>query len=218
MSASVVSSSPPPPPAASSPGSSLSLLAENASLRAENERLRAGALASSSSSSSSIAASPPPSPPPRCTLLLANSKSRHNIGQILRSAVAFSVSEIIVCGASWEKIKTFGAQRTEAHAQLRRAPSVRAAAAELRAAGVALCGIEICARAAPVMAHPWRGPTAFLAGAEGDGLCAAHAALCDSFVYIPQSGNGTASLNVAIAASLILGEALRQTGAFARLG
>lgn len=29
-------------------------------------------------------------------------------------------------------------------------------------------------------------------------------ALCDSFLYIPQHGPGTASLNVAVAASIVL--------------
>ena len=41
-------------------------------------------------------------------------------------------------------------------------------------------------------------------GNEGDGLNERQIQLCDSFVYIPQYGCGTASLNVAVAASIVL--------------
>ncbi len=39
---------------------------------------------------------------------------------------------------------------------------------------------------------------------QGQGLSERQMQLCDSFVYIPQYGPGTASLNVAVAASIIL--------------
>lgn len=39
---------------------------------------------------------------------------------------------------------------------------------------------------------------------QGQGLSAKQVRLCDSFVYIPQYGGGTASLNVTVAASIIL--------------
>ena len=74
----------------------------------------------------------------------------------------------------------------------------------LRGRGVAICGIEITPDAAPVQSHPFRGPTAFLAGSEGEGLCDAHKALCDHFVYVPHYGTGTASLNVTVATSIVL--------------
>lgn len=41
-------------------------------------------------------------------------------------------------------------------------------------------------------------------GNEGQGLSPRQMALCDSFVYIPQYGAGTASLNVAVACSIVL--------------
>ena len=143
---------------------------------------------------------------PACYLLLANSKSRHNVGTIVRSAVAFGVRELIVVGDVGARVATFGAQRTEAHLPMTRAPRVREALAALRARvpGLRVCGIEIHARAVDVNSRPWRGPTAFLAGAEGAGLCAAHLAECDDLVYIPQCGNGTASLNVSVAVSIVL--------------
>ena len=41
-------------------------------------------------------------------------------------------------------------------------------------------------------------------GNEGQGLSPKQISLCDSFVYIPQHGCGTASLNVAVACSIVL--------------
>ena len=39
---------------------------------------------------------------------------------------------------------------------------------------------------------------------QGTGLSANQLKLCDSFVYIPQHGEGTASLNVTVATSIVL--------------
>ena len=41
-------------------------------------------------------------------------------------------------------------------------------------------------------------------GNEGQGLSHRQCSACDSFVYIPQYGAGTASLNVVVAASIVL--------------
>ena len=46
---------------------------------------------------------------------------------------------------------------------------------------------------------------AFISSAgQGSGLSADEVAACDALVYIPQHGPGTASLNVAVAASVVL--------------
>jgi tRNA G18 (ribose-2'-O)-methylase SpoU len=45
---------------------------------------------------------------------------------------------------------------------------------------------------------------AFLMGNEGTGIHPKHMASCHAFVKIPQYGNGTASLNVNVAASIVL--------------
>lgn len=39
---------------------------------------------------------------------------------------------------------------------------------------------------------------------QGHGLSEKQVALCDAFVYIPQYGDGTASLNVTVATSIVL--------------
>ena len=145
---------------------------------------------------------PQPTPPPACYLLVATLQKKMNIGMSIRSAVAMGVSEVLVAGP--RDVSTFGDQGTLRHARLRQFDRLREAVAWLRGRGVSVCGIEICAGARAVQEHPFRGPTAFLAGSEGDGLADAHKALCDHFVYVPQHGNGTASLNVTVATSIVL--------------
>lgn len=69
---------------------------------------------------------------------------------------------------------------------------------------VSVVGIEIDDGAAAVHTHPFTGNTAFMIGNEGQGLNEKQMKLCDEFVYIPQHGVGTASLNVAVATSIVL--------------
>lgn len=64
--------------------------------------------------------------------------------------------------------------------------------------------MEITDSAQPVHTHPFSGPLAFMLGNEGQGLSERQMRNCDSFVYIAQYGPGTASLNVAVAASIVL--------------
>lgn len=78
------------------------------------------------------------------------------------------------------------------------------AVALLKEKGVTICGIEIDPTAQPVHTNPFRGPTAFFPGNEGSGLTPQQKAVCDHFVYIPQYGTGTASLNVATATAIVL--------------
>jgi len=143
-----------------------------------------------------------PSAKPDCYMLIANFTKRANVGTLMRSCVAFGVKKMLVCGAG--KFATFGAKGTERFIETEHVGKVKDAVAALKAQGVTICGIEITPDAQPVHRHPFRGPTAFLAGSEGEGLCDAHKAMCDHFVFIPQVGNGTASLNVAIATSIVL--------------
>ena len=74
----------------------------------------------------------------------------------------------------------------------------------LKQQGVTLCGIEIVPEAQSITTHPFRGSTCFMAGNEGEGLTELQKSLCDHFVYIPQYGNGTASLNVSTATAIVL--------------
>ncbi|KAJ8573782.1 hypothetical protein K7X08_010293 [Anisodus acutangulus] len=67
-----------------------------------------------------------------------------------------------------------------------------------------ICGVEITENTVAVNQHPFNRSTAFLLGNEGSGLSAKECEICDFFVYIPQYGCGTASLNVTVAVSIVL--------------
>ena len=68
---------------------------------------------------------------------------------------------------------------------------------------ISICGIEIMPESKPIHEQPFLGDTLFLLGNEGSGLNQNQIDICDHFVYIPQYTDKTASLNVAIAGSII---------------
>lgn len=139
---------------------------------------------------------------PQSYLVLFNVGKRQNWGTLLRSACAFGVAEVCVVGA--KKLALFGNQGTAGCVPQRHFDSLEAAKADLASKGARLCGIEITDEARPVNARPFAGPTAFMLGNEGVGMTPQQKAACDFFVYIPQHTGATASLNVAVAGSIVL--------------
>lgn len=135
-------------------------------------------------------------------LIVSNVAKRNNLGQLVRSASAFDVCEILCVGRK-KDVNFFGAHGSNAHVKFRFFATLADCVAFLKERGVTICGIEIDERARAVQTHPFHGPTAFLPGNEGDGLHAREMAICDEFVYIPHYGAGTASLNVTVASSII---------------
>jgi tRNA G18 (ribose-2'-O)-methylase SpoU len=168
-----------------------------------------------------------------CYLLIASVQKKHNIGNIVRSACAFGVKSILISGDKHEcldaannalsdssntesaniKYNTFGAHGTDNFVDIKTFPRFRDAIDFLKQRNVAIIGIEITPNAKsiyspdafvdPVTSLPFPS-VAFFPGSEGIGLVDAHKKVCDSFVYIPQYGNGTASLNVFAATSICL--------------
>lgn len=72
--------------------------------------------------------------------------------------------------------------------------------------GIMLIGVEIQESSVNIDALPVSAESkvAFLMGNEGQGIHPKHMASCKKFVKIPQYGSGTASLNVNVAASIVL--------------
>ncbi|EFJ45733.1 hypothetical protein VOLCADRAFT_63297, partial [Volvox carteri f. nagariensis] len=142
---------------------------------------------------------------PPCFIITHSVSKRHNIGTIVRSATAFGVKEVCLVGS--RQFNTFGSHGSDAHVAFKHFDTLQQCVQHLKdVEGCRVLGIEICEGALPVHEHPFTGssPTAFLLGNEGQGLSERQMALCDGFVYIPQHGPGTASLNVAVAASIVL--------------
>lgn len=71
---------------------------------------------------------------------------------------------------------------------------------------IPLVGIEIMETAISMKSYDYeqRYQIAFMPGNEGMGLTPKQKKICDHFLYIPQYGAGTASLNVNLATSIVL--------------
>ncbi|KAL5541734.1 hypothetical protein UlMin_009444 [Ulmus minor] len=135
-------------------------------------------------------------------VVVHNIAKRHNVGTLARSATAFGVSELILVGR--RDFNSFGSHGSTSHVRFRHFHSLREARDFLKERDCDICGVEIADGALAVNEHPFKKSTAFLLGNEGTGLSAKELEICDFFVYIPQYGCGTASLNVTVAASIVL--------------
>lgn len=69
---------------------------------------------------------------------------------------------------------------------------------------VEIIGVEIDESAVDVEEFQFRGDTCFMMGNEGQGMNTKQKSFCDRFLMISQYGSGTASLNVNVAASIVL--------------
>ncbi|KAK9288886.1 hypothetical protein L1049_017353 [Liquidambar formosana] len=135
-------------------------------------------------------------------VVVHNIAKRHNVGTLARSATAFGVSELILVGR--RDFNAFGSHGSTSHLRFRHFHSLTDARLFLKEKDCDICGVEIADGAVAVNEHPFKKSTAFLLGNEGTGLSAKECEICDFFVYIPQYGCGTASLNVTVAASIVL--------------
>lgn len=135
-------------------------------------------------------------------VVVHNIAKRHNVGTLARSATAFGVSELILVGR--RDFNSFGSHGSTSHLRFRHFHSLLDARHFLKERDCDICGVEIADGAVAVNQHPFKRSTAFLLGNEGTGLSAKECEICDFFVYIPQYGCGTASLNVTVAASIVL--------------
>jgi tRNA(Leu) C34 or U34 (ribose-2'-O)-methylase TrmL len=142
--------------------------------------------------------------------LIMNGLRKNNVSTLLRSCAAFNAVAVL-CGALAQIPLQQLRMADHGSAQfvtILRFARLADAVAHLRALNVHVCGVEIHPTAVAVdstSVAPFRpGATALLLGCEGDGLSEQQMALCDHFVYIPHYGNGTASLNVAIAGSICM--------------
>ncbi|KAF2311026.1 hypothetical protein GH714_019206 [Hevea brasiliensis] len=135
-------------------------------------------------------------------VVVHNIAKRHNVGTLARSATAFGVTELILVGR--RDFNAFGSHGSTSHLRFRHFHFLLDARHFLKGKDCDICGVEIADGALPVNEHPFKKSTAFLLGNEGTGLSAKECEICDFFVYIPQYGCGTASLNVTVAASIVL--------------
>jgi len=141
-------------------------------------------------------------------VLLDRVTDPHNAGAILRSAEVFGARAVIA--PARHAAPETGALAKAASGALERQPYVRlrnlaTAMEQLKAMGYLLAGLDGSGEAdLPVLAGQAAGrPLGLVLGAEGAGLRARTAELCDRLVRIPASGD-FGSLNVSNAAAVAL--------------
>lgn len=138
----------------------------------------------------------------KCYLIIHNVAKKHNVGSIIRSASAMNVSEIWVVGK--RKLASFGNQGTAKRMPYRKFPSLKELKDYSAACAIQVLGIEILDSSKSIWDSPFTTSTAFILGNEGTGLTQQEKEICDGFIYIPQYNSNTESLNVSVAAGIIL--------------
>ena len=141
-------------------------------------------------------------------IVLADVRSRHNIGSIFRTADAFLIQKIYLCGITatppHRDIQKTALGATES-VDWAFAPRATALVAALKADGARAVAVEQLEGATPLSAYqpdPDR-PTALIFGHEVKGISQALVDLCESGIEIPQFGTKH-SLNIAVAAGIVL--------------
>jgi tRNA G18 (ribose-2'-O)-methylase SpoU len=144
-------------------------------------------------------------------LVLDNIRSAWNVGSIFRTADAFSVSRIYLCGITAcpphrEILKTaLGATES---VPWKYVAKTMEAIHELKKQGYALAAVEQSSRSILLSHFSPAAHQVLILGNEINGVNKEILALCDSIVEIPQHGIKR-SLNVAVCAGIVLWECCR---------
>jgi tRNA (guanosine-2'-O-)-methyltransferase len=148
----------------------------------------------------------------RLSLLLDGVSQPFNLGAIVRTAAAFGVGQIWLCGDTAQPAHPAArktALGTDRMISFEWASTAPAAAQAVRAAGYRLVAVELSTTAVPLHAAPLAGDICLALGNEDHGCSAALLAAADLAVYIPQAGK-VGSLNVAAAAAIAMAETRRR--------
>ena len=144
----------------------------------------------------------------RCVLVLENVQDPGNVGTVLRSADAFGLDAVILCGACADPY-SFKAVRASMGAVFRQ-KVVQANITELPSLlqGLPLYGTALHRDSVDIRSLP-AGPKAMAIGNEGHGLSEELLALCKGTVIIPMRPCAE-SLNAAVASAVVMWEMVRE--------
>jgi tRNA (guanosine-2'-O-)-methyltransferase len=148
----------------------------------------------------------------RLALLLDGVGQPFNVGSIIRTAAAFGVSQVWLCGDT-APLSHPSARKTalgtDRLLQAEHVPSAASAADAAAADGYRVVAIELAGEAVPLHEAPLHGDVCLVLGNEDHGCSAALLATADVVAYIPLLGR-VGSLNVAAAAAIAIPETRRQ--------
>jgi tRNA (guanosine-2'-O-)-methyltransferase len=148
----------------------------------------------------------------RVWLLLESVSQPFNLGSIVRTAAAFGVEQVWLCGDTADPMHPSArktALGTGRHLRFEQVAGSAAAAAAVRSAGLRLVAIELADGAVPLHEAGLHGDVCLALGNEDRGCSPGLLAAADQIAYIPQVGR-VGSLNVAAAAAIVLAEARRR--------
>ncbi|GAA4366914.1 RNA methyltransferase [Hymenobacter saemangeumensis] len=152
-------------------------------------------------------------------LVLDNVRSLHNVGAVFRTADAFGLEKVWLCGITGrppQREITKTALGSEESVAWEHAAETTSAIATLQQAGYQVVAVEQTTGSVPLpQFRPAAGrPVALVMGNEVFGVDDAVLAMCDAAVEIPQLGTKH-SLNVSVAAGVVLWDVLSKLGVFA---
>jgi len=147
-------------------------------------------------------------------LIVVDVQDPGNLGAIVRAAEAGGATGLIVTGASadpfsWKALR--GSMGSALRLPIVVVPTLDEAIVAARGLGCQIFAAQPH-HAPPFTEAPLTGPVALLLGGEGPGLAPEAAAAADAAITIPMH-EPVESLNVAVAAALLVFEARRQRGA-----
>ncbi len=144
------------------------------------------------------------------TVLLEAVDKPHNLSAVLRTCDAVGVLEAHAVSLPG-RTRTFNdtARGSQKWVALQPHPSGAEAVTVLQQQGFRVYGTHLGVNAVDYRSCDFTGPTAFVLGAEKWGLSEATAAAVDQALFVPMGGM-VQSLNVSVAAAVLLFEALRQ--------
>ena len=144
-------------------------------------------------------------------VLLDGIEDPHNLGAIIRTALAAGADAVLIperrAAGLTEAVSRASAGALE-HLPVARVKNLARAMEELKVAGYWLVGLDEKAEK-PFTDADFTGSIAFVLGGEGQGLHELVRKRCDFVVSIPTTGP-VRSLNVSVAAGIVLFEAVRQ--------
>jgi tRNA (guanosine-2'-O-)-methyltransferase len=148
----------------------------------------------------------------RVGLLLDSVSQPFNVGSIIRTAAAFGVERIWLCGDTAPPEHPQARRTALGTGRLvtfEREPGAAPAASAAASAGLTVIAIELAQDAVPLHEAPLGGDVCLAVGHEDRGCSPALLAAADTIAYIPQLGR-VGSLNVAAAVAIALAEARRR--------
>jgi tRNA G18 (ribose-2'-O)-methylase SpoU len=140
-------------------------------------------------------------------LIIANISKRNNVIQLINAAKAYEFQAILVGAVNIREL--LPAELMDGLILFDRFKDLKAWVKEQE--NLKVVGIEITEDSQSVLDYAFPQKIAVMPGNEGTGLNNVQRDICDAFVYIPHYGEGTASLNVNVATSIVIHHCSLQT-------